>query len=217
MDYEIARIALVLGVLAADSYADIRRRSLLGRDCHYAAVGAAGLALTLLSGPTTMDILGMVSGITLTLVIYRLRAMGSGDCVVMLVFSVSLPAALGIPFLPALVLLGGITLVGCAIITYNAALNVSHHMSPPAAPPPPVRAHLLKRAAAFAMAHRMRAWERHVVPIEKQGGGFSLFGGSPQKPQAWTASPGQLVMVAAPVVPFLLAALLLLLAGRLLL
>ena len=215
MHPELVGLVLVLSVLAADSYSDIRYRHLLGRDRHYILVGAAGLAITLFATPTTTDMLGIVAGVTATFLLYRLKAMASGDCAVMLIVSTALPTLWGIPFVPVFVLLGGITLVAAAVVAYNVLLNISQFFYRVDAMRTSTSEHPLKKAAAFVMTHRMRGWEKYVVCIEDKDGRFSLFGDSPHTRHEWTARPGQLVMVAAPVIPFLLAALLLLVAVRL--
>ena len=221
MDTELIRLLMVLGVLAANSYTDVRYRTVLGRDRHYACVGGAGLALFLLGGgwADTSALFGMAAGVTLALVLYRCRAVASGDCVVLLVVSVTLPAALGVPFLPALVVLLGVTVLSFVVVAYNVALNVSHAAGlyrHPAAGRRPFSAYgtvgTLKKAAAFFTAHHQRVWETHVVPVDDQRGGFSLRTTALGR-RKWKrgAKAGRPVMVAAPVIPFLLAALILLL------
>ncbi|MDE0089801.1 MAG: hypothetical protein OXP12_00330 [Thaumarchaeota archaeon] len=221
MDTELVRLLMVLGVLAANSYTDVRYRTVLGRDRHYACVGGAGLALFLLGGgwADTSALFGMAAGVTLALVLYRCRAVASGDCVVLLVVSVTLPAAPGVPFLPALVGLLGVTVLSFVVVAYNVALNVSHAAGlyrHPAAGRRPFSAYgaagTLKKAAAFFTAHHQRPWETHVVPVDDQRGGFSLRTTALDR-RKWKrgAKAGRPVMVAAPVIPFLLAALILLL------
>ena len=121
MDTELIRLLMVLGVLAANSYTDVRRRTVLGGDRHYAGVGGAGLALFLLDGgwADAGALFGMATGVTLALVLYRCRAVASGDCIILLVVSVTLPTALGVPFLPVLAGLLGVTILAFAVVGYN--------------------------------------------------------------------------------------------------
>lgn len=221
METELIRTLMVLGVLAANSYSDVRRRTLIGGDRHYALAGGAGLALFLLGCGWTdaAAVLGMAAGVTLALVLHRCRAVASGDCIIILVFSVTLPAALGVPFLPVLAGLLGITILSFAVVAYNVTLNVSHAAGlyrHPAAGPRPFSAYgtagTLKKAAGFFTAHHQRVWETHVVPVDDQHGGFSLRTTLGRRKWKRGVKAGRPVMVAAPVIPFLLAALILLLS-----
>ena len=221
MDTELVRLLMVLGVLVANSYTDVRYRTILGGDRHYACVGGAGLILFLLDGgwADAGALFGMMAGVTLALVLYRCRAVASGDCIVLLVVSVTLPTALGVPFLPVLAGLLGITMLAFVVVAYNVALNASHAAGlyrHPAAGSRPFSAcgaaGVLKKAAAFFTAHHKRPWERHVIRIDDGRGGFSLRA-TPVGIRRWEADGGEgrPVMVAAPVVPFLLASMILLL------
>ena len=221
METELVRLLMVLGMLAANSYADVRYRTVLGCDRHYALTGAAGLALFLLDGgwADAGALLSLAAGVTLALALYRCRAVASGDCVVLLVVSVTLPAASGVPFLPVLVGLLGVTVLSFAVVAYNVALNMSHAAGlyrHPAAGRRPFSAYettgALKKAAAFFTVHHQRKWETHVIPVDDQRGGFSLrtttLGRREWKRDGRVGRP---VMVAAPVIPFLLAVMILLL------
>ena len=221
MDTELIRLLMVLGVLAANSYTDIRYRTVLGRDRHYVLAGAAGLALFLLDGgwSDAGALFGLATGVTLALVLYRCRAVASGDCVILLVVSVTLPAASGVPFLPVLAGLLGVTVLAFAVVGYNVTLNVSHAAGlyrHPAAGRRPFStceaAGTLKKAAAFFAAHHQRSWERHVIRIDDGRGGLSLRA-TPTGIRGWERGgvEGRPVMVAAPVIPFLLVSTILLL------
>ncbi len=221
MDTELIRLLMVLGVLAANSYTDVRYRTVLGGDRHYALVGGAGLVLFLLDGgwADAGALFGMAAGVTLALVLYRCRGAAFGDCIILLVVSATLPTAFGVPFLPVLAGLLGITILAFAVMGYNVALNASHAAGlyrHPAAGRLPFSAcgdtGTLKKAAAFFAAHHRRRWERHMVRIDDGRGGFSLRA-TPVGTRIWKKGDGEgrPVMVAAPVVPFLLAGLVLLL------
>ena len=221
METELARLLIVLGVLAANSYTDIKYRTILGGDRHYAVVGVTGLALFLLDGgwADAGALFGVAAGVTLALALYRCKAVASGDCVILLVVSVTLPAAFGVPFLPVLAGLLGITILAFAVVGYNVALNVSHVAGlyrHPAAGRRPFAAcgaaGIPKKAAAFFAAHHRRPWERHVIPIDDGRGGFSLRA-TPVGTRRWKTGVGEgrPVMMAAPVVPFILASMILLL------
>ena len=221
METELIRLLMVVGMLAANSYTDVRYRTILGGDRHYACAGAAGLVLFLLGGgwADAGALLSMAAGVTLALALYRCRAVASGDCIILLVFSVTLPAASGVPFLPVLAGLLGVTMLAFAVVGYNVALNVSHAAGlyrHPAAGRRPFSAcdtaGPLKKAAAFFAAHHKRPWERHVVRIDDGRGGLSLRA-TPVGTRKWEKGgslEGQPVMVAAPVIPFLLVSTILL-------
>ena len=226
METELVRLLVVLGVLVANSYTDVRYRTILGGDRHYAVVGGAGMALFLLDGGwvDAGALFGMAAGVTLALVLYRCRAVASGDCIILLVVSVTLPAAFGVSFLSVMAGLLGVTILAFAVVGYNVALNVSHAVGlyhHPAAGRRPFAAcgaaGIPKKAAAFFAAHHKRPWERHVVPIGDGRGGFSLRA-TPVGTRRWEkgGGEGRPVMVAAPVMPFLLAALILILLTSLL-
>ena len=221
MDTELIRLLMVLGVLAANSYTDVRYRTILGSDRHYALAGGAGLALFLLDGgwADMYALFGMAAGVTLALVLYRCRGAAFGDCIILLVVSVTLPVASGAPFLAVVAGLLGLALLSFAIVAYNVVMNVSHSAGlyrHPAAGRLPFSAcrdtGALKRAAAFFAAHHKRRWERHMVRIDDGRGGFSLRA-TPVGTRVWKKGDGVglPVMVAAPVVPFLLASMILLL------
>ena len=222
MDTELVRLLMVLGVLAANSYTDVRYRTVLGGDRHYALVGGAGLVLFLLDGgwADAGALFGTAAGVTLALVLYRCRAVASGDCIILLVVSVTLPTAFGVPFLPVLIGLLGITMLAFAVVGYNVALNASHAAGlyrHPAAGRRPFSAcgaaGILKKTAAFFAAHHRRRWERYAIRIDDGRGGLSLRA-TPVGTRRWEAGGGEgrpVVVVAAPVVPFLLASVILLL------
>ena len=241
---ELASVVLVVGVLVLNTYTDVRRRTIWGHDMHYVVFGAAGLALTVAGGlvdggmgagggsgggyPLTADMLSMAAGITLALILWRCRALASGDCIILLVVAVSLPSLFGgaATMLPVSITLGSIAALAISVILYNLALNVGQILAPPGAGAAGgrgadapaarrdsglpfasyARAHPLKKAAALFMAHRKRAWERHVVSIETSvGDDFSLRVPTFGKTDWDSVPPGRLVVVAAPVVPFILA------------
>jgi len=221
MDTELVRLLMVVGMLAANSYTDVRHRTVLGGDRHYACAGAVGFALFALGGglADAGALFGMAAGVTLALVLYRCGAVASGDCVVLLAVSVTLPAALGVPFLPVLAGLLGVTILAFAVVAYNLALNVSHAAGlyrHPAAGSRPFStcgaASAIKKAAAFFAAHHRRPWEKYVVYIDDGRGGLSLRA-TPVGTREWERGDeeGRPVVVAAPVIPFLLVSVILLL------
>ena len=221
VETELARLLIVLGMLAVNSYTDIRYRTILGGDRHYAVVGAAGLILSLADIRQSPDaVFSMVLGVTLSLLLYRSKAVASGDLVILIAVSVSLPSVMGVQLLPVLVTLGGITMLAFSVVAYNLGLNLSRAFCgggmlfskySKAGPH--------KKVAALFMAHHRRPWETHVVPIE-EGDDFSLHVTPFDKIKNWEkegGKAGQLVVVAAPVVPFLLAALVFILTVRIVL
>lgn len=218
---EHGRLLFVLGLLAANACEDVKRRTLLGRDRHYAMSGAGGLCVFLLAEQGWRDpsaMLSMVAGVTVALLLWRCRGMASGDCVLLLVVSVTLPAYGGIYFVPAFVALLGITLAAFLVVAYNLALNVSQAAMPRGRPPLFSRypnAGTWKRAFAVFAAHERRAWETHVVPVLEDGrGSFSIFRTQQFDRRDWDAVPtGRLVLVAGPMVVFLLTVLVLIAAA----
>ena len=212
---EHGRLLLVLGLLAANACEDVRRRTLLWGDRHYAAIGTGGLCMFLLVEQGWRDpsaTLSMVAGITMALALWRCRGMASGDCVLLLVVSVLLPTYGGIYFVPVFVALLGITLTAFLVVAYNFALNVSQAAMPRGRPPlfsKYPNAGKWKRAFAVFAAHEKRAWETHVVPVLEDGrGSFSIFRTQQFGQRDWDVVPaGRLVLVAGPMVVFFLTVL----------
>ncbi|MDE0265776.1 MAG: hypothetical protein OXK17_01925 [Thaumarchaeota archaeon] len=217
---EHARLLLVLGMLAANSYTDVRFRTVWGADRHYAMLGALGLCIFLFPGGGWQDtgaLMSMAGGITFVLLLWRCRVLASGDSIIMLIVCVTLPEYGGVQFVPILVVLLGVTLTGFAVVAHNLALNTLQYISPdgrspfdryPAAGP-------WKRAAALFTAHQKRSWEKYVVPVWEDGrGSFSVRRTQQFDRRDWKAVPaGRLVVVAGPVVPYLLLVVLLIVAA----
>ncbi len=185
---------------------DLRYRTIAGRDLYYVLAGGTGLVLLLLDGgwrqPT--EILSMVAGLTLVLILYRFKVVASGDCIILLVVCVSLPSIQGIQFLPVLLVLGSIVLLACSLIMYNLTLNTTQIIRRRSSPFARYKETRAKKMAAFLMAHQKRVWEKHVISIEDQNcNKFSLF--VIPFDRSW-AHKG-LVVIAAPVIPFLLVTL----------
>jgi len=218
---EGARFTAVLCMLAVNSYTDMRRRETAGRDRHYIAVAAAGCLMFLVMEGGWRDMLAvfsMVAGITITLALWRSRAVASGDCIILLAVSVMLPSYGGIYFVPVLVALLSVTAVAFLVPAYNLMLNVQQVLMPRGGPPlfaayPGAGA--LKRAACVLVAHRKRSWEKHVIPVSDDGrGSFSIRNTVPFNQGEWAVvEEGRLVMIGAPVIPFFLAVLVLVAAA----
>ena len=236
--FELARLFIVFVILVLNSYTDIKYRTVWGRDRHYLVISLTGIAILLVSMMITYEnndnlthntnvkltneIFSMSASITLALILYRCKAVASGDTIIILAMSVILPSVFDVYFLPCLVALGAIFVLGVAIVSYNVILNVSWIVSS-RTHSPPASAQLqpygskntltcvIRHVALFFMAHKRRVWERHVISIEDGKGDFSLFKHpfeSHTNEQRWDSVSsdkyGELVMVAAPVVPFLL-------------
>ena len=213
---EDARMVVAVCILAANAYTDIRRREVAGRDRHYAAVAAASLLAFVGVEGGWQDlpaIFGMVAGITLSLVLWRCRVLSTGDCIILAAVSAVLPSYGGIYFVPVLVALVSLVAMAFLLPMYNLTLNMLQYASPGGRPlfgayP---RAGAWKRAACMFTAHHKRPWERYVVPVWEDGdGSFSVRHTVPFDRRNWdTVETGRLVVVTAPVVPFFLVSLLL--------
>lgn len=213
LETEPLRILVALGVLMVNSHSDIMYRSIRGTDAYYALVGSAGLALLLLGGDVLYDLFYAACSATAMLLLWRLKVMASGDAIVMLVISVMIPSAFGVPLVPVIISLAACIMVAAFMVPYNVALNLLsiRRDVPPFARMDRSR---LAKAAAFFLAHRKRGWERHVVSIEHDGG-FSLTAGMIGK--EYETETGRLVATAVPFVPFLTCALMVVLAVRIIL
>ncbi|MCE2498940.1 MAG: hypothetical protein J4F28_08175 [Nitrosopumilaceae archaeon] len=213
---EDGRMVAAVCMLAANAYTDMRRREVAGRDRHYAAVAAAGLVVFAVAEGGWQDlpaIFSMVAGITISLAFWRCRVLSTGDCIVLAAMSAVLPSYGGIYFVPALIALMSMWMLSFLLPMYNLILNILQYASPGGRPlfgayP---RAGAWKRAACMFTAHHKRPWEKYVVPVWEDGdGSFSVRHTVPFEKRNWDAvKTGQLVIVTAPVVPFFLAALLL--------
>lgn len=221
--FEHAGLLLVLGMLAAESYSDVRRRTVMWRDRHYAAMGAAGLALFMLGGGwrDVAALFGMAAGITTALVLWRARGLPPGDCIILLVVSVTLPSYGGVHLIPVAVALLAVTAAAFLTVSYNLAMNtwqfLSHRCGSAGMPPlfaAYPRAGPLKRAFCLFAAHSKRPWEKFVVPVYEDGGGsFSIMRTTYFDRRDWDGVPvGALVLTCVPMNPLFLGALLIIAA-----
>lgn len=217
---EHGRMLLVLCMLAIDSYGDLRYRTLMGRDRHYMMIGGAGLLMFLLPGgwQDLNALFSMAAGITIALLLWRIKGLPTGDCIVVMVISVVLPSYGGLYFIPVAVALLGVTAAAVLIVSYNLAMNVwqaaSHRRGASGVPPlfagyPKARP--WTRAFCLFAAHYKRPWDRFVVPVWEDGrGSFSIARTTYFDRRDWDGVPvGRLVVTAAPMNVFFLAVVLL--------
>ena len=217
---EYGRLALVLGLLAVESYGDLKYRELMGRDRHYAMIGGAGLAMFLLSGgwQDLNALFSMAAGITIALVMWRVRGLAAGDCIILLVVSVTLPSYGGVYFVPVAIALLAITAAAFLIVSYNLVMNVWQAVDcrrgargvPPLFAGYP-RARPWTRAFCLFAAHYKRPWDRFAVPVWEDGrGSFSIMRTTYFDQRDWDSVPvGRLVVTAAPMNVVFLAVLVL--------
>ena len=201
-----------------------------------AAVAGAFLFLVAEGGwSDMMGVFGIIFGLTVVFVMLRARAGGSGDLIIMTVIIFTLPAYGGAYFVGVIIIGCMLLATGVASTAYNVALNVlqvarplmfgngtnnsssnTHHHHHPgggvfAAYPAAGR---LRRACCLFACHQKRSWETFVVPVADDGRGSFCIGGTANPvtsiPTADTPWPqvavGRLVVTAAPMVVFLLAA-----------
>ena len=217
---EHARLLLVLCMLAVDSYGDLRYRTLMGRDRHYVMIGGAGLALFLLPGgwQDLNALFSMAAGITIALLMWRVRGLPTGDCIVVAVMSVVLPSYGGVYFVPVAVTLLAITSAAFLIVSYNLMMNVwqavSHRRGAVGVPPlfaEYPRARPWTRAFCMFAAHYKRPWDKFTVPVWEDGrGSFSIMRTTYFDRRDWDGVPvGRLVVMAAPMNVLFLAVMLL--------
>lgn len=195
---EPVRLLLVVSILAVNSYTDVARRTVWGGDRRYAALGAAGLALWLLSSPPPLEYLSAVAGVTASLFLWRIKCFGSGDAVLGIVISVTLPSLGGIGFIPVIAVLGSCVMAPLAVVAFNVTLNSAALLwgrRPFAGRGLPVR------LAAFCLLHERRDWEKHAIPAEKDGT-YTL---RPNPIDSeFSTIPGGIVAPAMPMIPFFL-------------
>lgn len=217
LNLEDARLAVVLCILVITSYTDIRRRELTAYDRPYLIAGGACFAVFMVAEGGWQDTLAwfsVVVGMSLALGFWRLRVMGNGDVLIIVVISVSLPEYGGIPFVPAGVVLLGFFMIAFLAPMYNLVLNASHYVMPRGRPPlfaPYPRAGFFRRAGCMFTAHAKRPWEKFVVPVKGDGNGsFTFWNTTPVGNREWgNVETGRLVMVGVPIIPFFLSILIL--------
>ncbi len=216
--------------MSVNSCTDIAYRTICGRDRHYIIVAIIAQSIIVWEyvtyGIILEEVLTMFIGITLVFVLYRIKAMASGDAIIMLMISLVLPSAFDVQYLACIVILGSILLTGILVVSYNVVLNIHwklsgmcHNFETRSFSGNRI-CNFLYMFVLFFLTHNRRIWERHVITIEDQNGNYYLFK-TPFDHQHnnnnWEYEPGQvgtMVMVAAPVVPVLLATLLLVLLVR---
>ncbi len=203
-DIEIIRIGFVLGLLAINTFTDLKSRTICGSDRQYVILAAIGLGLLLVDSIDGMllPLLFVVINVTVILFMWRIKALASGDTLVCLVIAVTVPMLTDWGMMAFMMIMGAMFVSAVFALLYNSILNgftlyrretLFGEYGESA----------LKKFFTFGLAHKKRSWEKHVISIEK-GNGFSLTGSPFEK--EFSVKNDQLVGVAIPFVPFVLFA-----------
>ncbi|MCJ8306542.1 MAG: hypothetical protein HRU07_05770 [Nitrosopumilus sp.] len=203
-DIEIIRLCFVIGLLAINSFADFKYRTIFGSDKIYASLGIAGFTLLMFDSFFADDVMWAlfmaVINITFVLFFWRIKMLASGDVLVMLLISVTMPVWNDWVLVVPASLITAYIISGISGLFYNLFLNFEtlfRHESLFEK----YSASIIKKIITFGIAHKRRCWEKHTISIEK-GTGFSLTSSPYDK--EFSKIDGQLVSPAIPLIPFVL-------------
>lgn len=198
IDTEIFRIAFVLGILAVNTFTDLRSRTIFGNDKLYLVLGIAGLSLLVIDKFDVVALFWICLNLTVIAIAWRVKTLiASGDLIVYLVM------AFTIPMESFFIVIGAFVIQVIFGVLYNWTLNIKTlHDGKPLFTK--YKESKIKKAIAFSLFHQKRNWEKHVVSVEK-GKRFSLTS-SPMN-QKFNVKDG-LVQTGFPFMAFMLAALL---------
>jgi len=207
---EIARICFVLGILAVNTITDLKYRTVFGSDKLYVVLGAVGFVLFLIDSYNDIleSMFWLVVNVTFVLLMWRFKAMASGDIVIMLVFSTTLPIIEGWVVAPLASSVIAMILILAFSLLYNFSLNL-HTLYKGQSLFSQYKASVFKKIFSIGLVHQRRNWERHCISVEK-GDGFSILT-SPIGKKFSTKM--ELVTPAVPCIPFLFVTFLIILAA----
>jgi len=200
--FDVARLLFASAILAINSYTDYKHREIIGSDRIYIALAAAATTLLiadfiLFDTPETFVANLLLVSASLGLILffyYPLRAMASGDLVVLLTITIFVTPTIW--FLPAVAVLAGFMLAAITAVSYNLTLNMRR---PPILPDGKTPAPRL----AWFVAHMQRNYETHVVPATHKDGTFNPAAKTIGVTK-WQQPQGRSVLVtnAIPMIPF---------------
>ncbi len=201
---EMLRLAMLLAMLGAASYHDVRTREI--PDHIWIVGGAAGAALYVLdwSAVDSFVLFSMGVGGALALLAWRLFPMGEADVLAILSSCVVCPVSFGV-MNPAAMFLGGLVLEHVAALFYNLRYNLEdlYHRRLYAGVDAPWHV----KAAAFYSVHRRRQHERFTFCAEKSESGQRMIDlGTPDPDSEYETRRDVFVTWAMPAFPFMTAA-----------
>jgi hypothetical protein len=202
IDLEIVRIIFVFGLLAVNSFTDFRQRVIFGNDKLYVILGAVGLTLLVIDSLDSIffTMFLVVANITFVLLVWRFKMVASGDIIILLVVSVTLPVLNEWVILPIFVAIGASIINVLVSFVYNSSLNFMTLFEGRSVFGG-YRAHIIKKFFAFGVIHQKRNWEKHVMSVQNKDS-FSLF--TVPFDKEFSAKRGELVSVILPFIPFML-------------
>ena len=202
---DVLRLALLIAVLGAASYYDVRTREI--PDGIWIAGMGAGTALYALDWHETdyFVLFSLAAGAAISLAVWRLFPMGGADALAVLTVSVVYPVSFDTVITPAVAFFGGLVLEHMAALFYNVRYNTEDA----------VRGRLFAgmdcpwhvKAAAFYSVHRRRPHEKFTFCAEAaESGRRSISLRTPPADSEYEQRSGVFVTWAMPALPFMLAA-----------
>lgn len=201
---EMARMAVLLAALSVASYQDARFRRV--GDMVWACASAAGAATYLASPPTPAMLLFLVLGVAAGAAGIALRVFGQADCLALVTASIVMPFHGGIPVALAAAAAAPVLASALALCS-NLAYNISDFCHGSLFRGISEAPH--RKALAFLVLHRRRKNERFV--FRAQRGTRLVFRFTAQDMDFAQGFEGY-VASATPLIPFMLAALVLITA-----
>ena len=202
---EMLRLALLLAMLGAASYHDVRTREI--PDYIWIVGGAAGAALYIFDWSTVdyFVLFSMGTGGAMALLAWRFFPMGEADVLAVLSSCVVCPVSFGV-MNPVVMFLGGLVLEHVAALLYNLRYNLEDLcrgslfgciMAP-----------WYVKAAAFYSMHRRRSHERFTFCAERCADGRrTITLKTPSPDSKYEDRTGVFVTWAMPAFPFMTASL----------
>ena len=201
---EMLRLAMLLAILGAASYHDVRTREI--PDYIWIVGGAAGAALYIFdwSAVDSFVLFSMGTGGALALLAWRFFPIGEADVLAILSSCVVCPVSFGM-MNPTIIFLGGLVLEHVAALFYNLRYNLEDlcHGTLFAR----IRAPWYVKTAAFYSMHRRRSHERFTFCAERcTDGRRTITLKTPSPDSKYEDRPGVFVTWAMPAFPFMTAA-----------
>ena len=202
---DVLRLALLIAVLGAASYYDVRTREI--PDGIWIAGMIAGAALYALDWHETdyFMLFSLAVGAAISLAVWRLFPMGGADALAVLTVTVVYPVSFDTVITPAAAFFGGLVLEHMAALFYNVRYNTEDAVRGRLFAGVCVPWHV--KVAAFYSVHRRRPHERFTFCAEAaEPGRRSISLRTPPADSEYERRSGVFVTWAMPALPFMLAA-----------
>ncbi|MDE1763883.1 MAG: hypothetical protein KGH88_06530 [Thaumarchaeota archaeon] len=201
---ELARQICCVVMLSVASYSDIKRRHV--SDIVWLIFGGIGAATYIFDPPSHDAILYIVCGIAIAIACLRIRMVGQADCLALVALAVTFPVFVDIPVVP-LVAVATPVLASVFSLCYNLSCNISDLVFGRLFSGICEKPH--RKALAFILLHRKRKYEKFV--FQAQDGCRFVFSFRKTTGCKFADDFEGYVGSAVPLMPFMLAALVMML------